>query len=807
MNLIHPQWKLVRLLEAFARHTRFAIRVFVRSPGLTITIVLTLAVGIGANSAMFAAIDSVLLRPLPFPEADRLVRISQMSPAGERNVVPVRLEDWNRLSSSFESITGYYIGDASDTTGEVAERVVEAIVAPRFVSTWGIDPLVGRGFTEAEHRFGGPAAVIVSERYWRNRLAANPNVLELTVQTEGDEGTSIVGVLPSSFAFPEDEVDLWYPHLVDAPWAQARTMFTWYTGIGRLKNGITLDHARSEMDTVQARLAEQYPDTDSDIRVHIVPLKDTVVGGVRGSLWLLFGAVALLLLIACSNIAALLLSRAIQREHEFAIRYSLGASRSSVAVQVLAEAAVLALVGAALGLLVAASATTMIGALAPNIPRFGEIGLDSRILLYTLVSAVFVTVFCGIVPSVRSTRGKASPAHGMGQDSNRHGLQWTLVGIQVALTVTLLTGAGLLLRSYDALTRVDPGFEIDSILTFRITSYYGESGGTERLLQRIHETIDELSALPGVESAATAQWLPGLAGHNQGEFELVEGRGDSDSVMLAQRRRVAPSYFSTMQIPVLSGQLCRRSSSPDSDRIEVMVNRSFANRYFPNRSAVGLSFIGDAADPVPIVGVVGDARETRLDAEPVPTVYPCAAAPVAVPWFIVRTNIDQNTVARSVREKMNEIEPLRAIYEVAPLSQRIGDSRSQSLLQAVLVTAFALIALFLACVGIYGTLSYIIGLRRAEIGLQMALGATQRDIVTRLLKRVATIIGVSGIAGLALSLAFGRVLSGMLYGVSEADPLTLSAVMIIVLAVAGLAALLPAVRAAQADPMQVLRED
>ena len=382
-----------------------------------------------------------------------------------------------------------------------------------------------------------------------------------TVRIEG-RPYSIVGVMPASFLFPDRKVDLWWPYPVDGPSvqndAQSRQL-QWYVGVGRLKPGVTPEQARADLAVVQARLAKKYPETDAEIGVRIAPYKETVIGGVRGSLWLLFGAVSVLLLIACTNIAALLLSRAARREQEVALRFSLGASRAVVAGQLLTETALLAFAGAAAGLLVAASASAAIRTWAPELPRIDEIGIDARILMYTMASAVVVALLCGVFPAMRSTReASALSSGGRTQVSARHSVQWLLVGVQMALAVTLLAGAGLLLRSVEALSRVDPGFDPARVLAFRLSGNWTEEEDRNRLVQRIQGTLDELAALPGVESAATAWSLPGVPRQYQIEFQLVEGRSESAKPLLAEWRTVSPEYFNTLRIARVAGELCRR---------------------------------------------------------------------------------------------------------------------------------------------------------------------------------------------------------------------------------------------------------
>ncbi len=698
--------------------------------------------------------------------------------------------------------------DVSETSGDVPERVRRAWVAPRFLDVWGVAPAIGRGFTAEEHRSGGPGAVLMSHRYWQQRFGGNPNVLSRSVRI-GAATLPIVGVMPPTFLFPERDVDLWFPIGVDHWFAQSRRN-TWYTGIGRLKPGVTLEEARANLQAVQAQLALQYPDTDAEMSVGIVPLKEHAVGTMRGSMWLLFGAVSVLLLITCMNIAGLLLSRATHRQQEVTLRLSLGATRSAVIAQLLTETAVLALAGGAIGIAIAIAAAAALRSAAVELPRIDEITINGRVLVYTIVSSVVVVFLCALLPAIRAGRDGLIGGirdSGRTQVSGRHALQWTLVGVQVALSVTLLVGAGLLVRSFRELGRVDAGFESARVLSFRISGNFGETTDFLRLTRRIDTTIAELTTLPGVEAAATTVSLPGLPLQFESLVQLAESQ-EGAVRMAAERRIASPEYFATMQIPIVAGEVCRRTASGESR--EIMINRAFAGRYLSSwPTPIGLHLNdGDGDSQLGrIVGVVADTRESGLDRSPQPTVYRCISTPGPTPYFLVRTRSDPAALSQTIRLKVKELEPLRSVYDIAPLEDRIDGAFAQNRLRTVVLAMFAAAALTLACVGLYGTLSYVVNLRRREIGLRFALGAARGAIVRQFLGRVLRVVAVAGIIGLATSMAFSRWLSGMLFGVSPSDPLTLAGVGLAVLAVTLLAAAGPAVRAAQFEPMQMLREE
>ena len=786
-------------------YLRLAVRTLAKAPAFTLTVVLTLALGIGANSAVFSAINAVLLKPLSFPDSERLMKLDQHS---RRNadtfVAPVRLRDWDRMNASFQALTGYYTQDSSELSGDLPEKVKQANAAPRFLEVWGVAPALGRDFTPEEQRFGGRNAVLISDGFWRKRFNADPQAIGKQLRF-GTASYTIVGVMPASFRFPERDVEVWLPVFMDAPYAQSRDA-TWFTVIGRLKPGVTIDQARTNMSSVQNDLGRSFGRPDSELTVDVTPLKEVEVGAVSESLWILFGSVSLLLLIACTNIAALLLARAMQKQHEVALRYSLGATRGSVVMQLLTEALVLSLSGAALGLVLAAAAPRAFRTLAATLPRADEISLDGRIVLYTLASAVLVTLLCGIIPAIRGSRRDTRDSlaqAGRTQVSARNRIQWTLVGAQVAFAVTLLAGAGLLLRSFQALGRVSPGFDMNRVLTFRISGSWSEPN----MPQRGQRTLEFLETIPGIERAAIAFMFPGVPGEYPTEMTLTEAPAGADPKIKVETRFVSPGYFSVMRIPLMSGEFC--SDRPNPSFVGALVNRGFANTYLAGLDPVGrnLRFPNPAAPPVRILGVVADVRETGINKQPVPVLYGCSSAAQPNSYFLARTGMEPAAMIETIRRKLRELEPTRSVYDLTPLEARLSDAFAENRLRTVLLTFFALTAVALACVGLYGTLTYFVSLRRREVGLRLALGAMRTQIVQQFVGQGLLVSIVGCVVGLSLSLAFTRVLAGMLFGVSAWDPVTLAGVIAIMLAVASLASLLPAVRAARVDPMKVLRDE
>jgi len=656
---------LSRLLESLRANLLSAFRFIRRSPSFAATIILTLALGIGANSAVFSAIDAIVLRPLPFPHGDELVRIHQRNRKGkaiEDLVSTQRVEDWNRLNRSFQVISGYSIGDVTYTSGALPEKLTLALVEPGFLRLWGLAPALGRDFSAGEEKFGGPNAVIVSHRFWQSQLHADPSVIGKAIHLSGLACT-VVGVLPENLRYPERDIDVWEPNAPDAPYAQNRDA-AWFYVLGRLRTGVTISQAQADLDAVQNALGKQYPQSDGSLTVTVQPLKSALIGAAKKSLWLFYGAVSLLLIIACTNIAALLMARTAEREHEISIRTTLGASRAAIVGQLLTEVFVLALAGSLLGLFIAAGASRLLGLLSQDLPRIEEVTLNWQIVAYSLGCALAATLACGLLPALRGTRRDLSQslAHaGRTQVSGRNPWQWILVGVQVSLAVALLIASGLLLRSFQALGRVDPGFSRDHVLTLRISGGWGETVDLGKLTQRVDRDLNGLRSVPGVEAAASTVTIPGNSELYPIELKLPDRASgplaDTSSVssekIFADSRVVSAGYLSTLHIPLLQGEDCR-SGLPYNT---FLVNRSFAGKYFPGTSAVGhhlQSIPSVDGKPGAIVGVIGDVREEGLETPPQPAIYWCAARPILTRTFLCERTATRRpwrkpSVAKSAR--------------------------------------------------------------------------------------------------------------------------------------------------------------
>ena len=817
----------IPVLDAIRTHLRYAMRSLKATPSFSLTVIITLTLGIGANTAVFSAIDAVLLRPLPFPNSDRLLVLHEYRPkrkSPESFVAPARLEDWNRLNSTFQGISGYYTEDTTDSTsGYYAEdskdsagppptKIKRAFVAPRFLQVMGISPALGHDFTSADEQFIGsaPPTVLISYRFWRDHFHSDPGAIGKPLLA-GKTSATVIGVLPLGFSFPDDKVELWYLVPPSAPYARDRRN-TWYTAIGRLKPDITESQAKANLDIVQNQLKQQFPATDADLTVALLPLKETTVGSSRASLWLLFGAVSILLLIACTNVSALVLARGMEREREFSLRSSLGASRLTLMAQVLMETLLLAVAGTFAGLAIAAASAKVFGALAKSIPRIGEITLDWRLFLYTAACAIFVTLLSGLFPAFRASL--ASPAGALARggraqiSGGRRPAQWILVGIQVALAVCLLSGAGLLLRSFQALAKVSPGFDATHVLAFRLTGSYAETADIPKLKQGMNRTLETLRALPGVQAVAASLTLPGVPFKFPGELASPDSAFDPTLKITAENRYVSDGYFATMNIPIVAGAPCDQHSEGTG----AVVNRSFVSAYYGG----GTDPIGHHLNvqpnpynspPSTILGIAADARESGINQEPVPTVYWCGSPIDPSRAYLLRTSGDPSDLASTVRQTLHGIEPSRAVYDLAPLSSHLSDAFAEVQLRTLLLTLFAATALSLACVGLYGTMTYFVTTRRREIGVRIALGARRAQVGLRFIARGLAVAALGVAAGLMITTWSAKFLSGMLYNIQTNDGTALIAATLAMLTVALLASAIPAIRAARVDPMQVIREE
>ena len=784
-----------------------AVRSLARRPGLTVTIVLTLALGIGANAAIFSAIDAVLLKPLPYPDAGRLVKLYELNLSGRgatQLVAPVRLDAWGRATRSFDVISGSYFENMTDLSSGVPERVEAMRIAPRFFDVLGVPAALGRLPTPDEDLFGGPSIAVISDNLWRSRFNSDPSIVGRALNFGGSKRT-VVGVMPPSMRYPSATTEAWLPAQAPPRLMEARQA-RFYTAIARLKPGVSIEQARQDIDAIQARLGEQFPETDKGWGVEIVPLQEEKVGGVRRSLWFLLAAVGLVLLAACGNVGCLLLADASRRGHEVAVRLAIGARRAQVIRQMLAEGAVLAALGAVLALVVAYWAVGALSSFAPGLSPDNPIAIDLRIAGFALALGAISTVLFALAPALQVTRRQPVDVLGRGGRGNvggRLALQRSLVAAQVALAIVLLAGAGLLIRSFARLQTTTPGLDAAHVLTFRMTAQWTER--VEAVIQRQARTVARLEAMPGVAAATFSHTLPIVTDYPPREFTIA-GQETTEK-KFAHQRAVGPGYFRTLGIPLQEGVTC--STTPDNPpQFKIVVTREFASRFFPDRLAIGQSLTGQGFPTgAEVVGIAADVRERGLTHAPEPIMYLCGYDGY---WpdthFLVRLDRTRPAGMAAIRAALREIEPARAMYAVQSLDDVIAESLSQPRLNTILLGMFAVTALALAAMGLYGVLAQLVAARRREIGVRIALGAAPAAIVRNIAGQAAAVTAIGIACGLAGALVLARFMSTLVFDISTRDPITFAIVPVVLLVVAAVAALLPARRASRVDPAEALRQ-
>jgi putative ABC transport system permease protein len=790
------------------RGWKYALRSLIRRPGFSLAVFGLLTLGIAVNTALFSVVDTVLLKPLPYPEPSQLVVLMEASPAKAQKVslvAPGRLEDWNRLSRTFSAIGGYYTENVTDTSGSEPQRLSGRRVSPRYFQVFGVKPLVGRTFTADEERFGGPQAAIISHGLWARRYGRDPRITSRRLVI-GGQGYSVVGVMPPDYS--SGNFDVWIPAQHPAFLMQQRNA-RFYTGFGRIKPGFTQGQARADLARVQHALGEQFPQTDKDWSVAVRDLKLELVGDSARPLLLLLGSVALLLLITVTNVAGLVLAQLHQRERELAIRASIGAARSQVVAAVMREMALLAFAGAVGGWAVASASLRLLAREFANLPRISQLTLDWRPLGFAVAASLVASVGFGLLPALRATRADLPASFlrmGRGIAGNHQKLQRTLVAGQIALTMALLAGAGLLMRSFYNLSQVDLGFHTGSVVIFHVGAAWDEDRALIGRMQQ--QLVAELQRLPGAESAGLTNFLPasGATLRYQASLEGV-ARSEDQGKMPVGERTVSPGYLKALHAPLLEGQWCPEMPLDFKAPAKAMVNRRFTDVYARGENVVGRHLKLDYAS-MEVVGVIGDMKEDSVGAPTYPYVYACAFAGMwPDPEYVVRASGDPRGVLSSIRTLVRNIAPNRAVFGVRTLEDAIGDDLDRPRSNARLLALFALSALLLAAVGLYGLVAQMVTAQRREIGIRMAIGAQPWRIVRSIVSGAGQLILVRIAAGFALTLAARPVLGSLLFGVSSLDAVSFAAAAAVLGLVSALAAFVPARTAARIDPIETLRAE
>ena len=805
-------------MQTFLDDIRYALRTMLKSPGFTAIAVLALALGIGANTAIFSVVNSVLLRPLPYKDPGRLVHVHRMQAPIERGPISrPDFFDWRDKQEVFSEIGAYHFQILNLIGSDQAEKIVGARVTGNFFSLFDVPPAAGRFFGPSDDQPGASPVAVISYALWQRRFGGRADLIGQALTLNGDSYT-VIGVAPASFQFPR-RIDIWKPAILDEQKAERGSNYL--KVIARLKDGVSQTQAEAQMNQISAALAQQYPDNDANLTVMIVPLLEEQVRNLRGVLLIMLGAVSLVLLIACANVANLSLARAVTRSREFAIRTALGASRIRIVRQLLTESLLLALAGGAFGVLLSMLGVRLLVTLAPaGLPRVNEVTIDGWVLGFTFAVSLLTGMVFGLAPALQVSKPDLNEALKEGSRGSSEGqrtlLRRGLVVVEIALSLILLVSAGLLIGSIKRLSEVSPGFDPTKSLAAFISFPYtpaapgvdGQDAAVKQAVNFLSEARRKLSALPGVQSVGAINDLPVTGrGSVNGGFQ-IEGKppfnpGDAP---VAEFRQVTPGYFESIGIPVIRGRTLNDgdlSKKPEN----IVVNETFARLYLGDEDPIGARVRALDGQPHEIAGVVGDAKQWGLDRDAAAEIY-FSFAQLSLgqeATLVVRTGGDPASMAGAVRNAIGEVTHEAPITKVQPLTQVVEESMASSRFNMILMSIFAGVALMMASIGLYGVISYSVSQRTHEIGIRMALGASRSSVLSLVLRNGMT-LALTGVA-LGAGAAFGltRLMASLLYGASPTDPLTFIVISPILIGVALVACFVPAHRATRVDPMIALR--
>lgn len=811
---------------------RYGARMLLKNPGITAVVILALALGIGANTAIFSVVNTVLLRPLPYDDAGRLVFLSESSKAmDEISISYPDFTDFRNQNRSFESL-GVYNRNSYNLVGNgEPERILAGQVSADLFSALRARPAIGRVFTNDEDKPGGAPVVVLSYALWQRRFGGQTSILNQPL-TFNNKSYTVIGVMPPDFQYPS-RVEMWVPVgqlSGDASWQQRGNHPGLY-GVARLKPGVTIEQARADMKNIAANLEQQYPDSNSGGGALVQPLLEVFVGNVRRTLWVLFAAVGFVLLIACANIANLLLARASGRQKEMAIRAAMGAGRWRIARQLLTESVVLALIGGSLGLLISRWGIQLILFISPNaIPRSREISLDWRVLAFTLGVAFLTGILFGLVPAMQAgivDVHETLKETGRGI-TGRHWLRSSLVVVEVATTLVLLIGAGLMIRSFYRLQKVNPGFSYEHLTSFSVSVPQKKYANGEQQSAFFNRLLENIRGLPGVEAAAAASGLP-LGNNGWQTSFIVEGRPlpPLDQTPLMEACLVTPDYFRAMNIPLkrgryfndhddrshLAGRDLSKLTEDEKQQAglnSVIIDEEFARRHWPTENPIGKRIkLGrdDKASVLTVLGVVGRVKMEGLsqDSNRVQGYFPFAQNPFGGMTVIIKAAGDPNQLIAAIRQQVKAVDADQPIYNIRTMNEIRSDSVAPERLNLTLLSIFAGIALLLAIVGIYGVMSYSVSQRTHEIGIRMAIGAKPGDVFRMVIGQGMTLTLIGIAFGLIGAFGLTRLMTTMLFGVQPTDPVTFAVIAALLMLVAVVACYVPSRRATKVDPLVALR--
>ncbi len=796
---------------------RFGWRMLWRNPGFTLMAAIALALGIGANTAIFSVVNAVILQRMPFEKPDRLVMVWERSPptnltSVNTNVVnPLNFLEWQARNHSYERIAAISAGRASLTGQGEPEVVPEMYVSNGFFEIMGVKPILGRWFTPEEHVRGSDQVAILSESLWRRGFAADPNVLGKTILAD-NTGVKIVGVMPMSFRFPQIRADVWEPMAIDR--VQAAKNGRYLSTVARLRDGATIASAQADMNVLMPQLQRERPDFNAKWGITVVGLREQAIGNLRTPLLVLLGAVALVLLIACANVANLMLMRAAGRGREIAVRAALGAGAMRIARQLLIESTMLSAIGGALGLLIGLWAVKLLAAALPDTIAYANlktIQIDATVFLFALLISFATGILFGLAPAIKAARTDVQQAlkdGGRGFSSGRSFARSALVVAEVALSMILLIGAGLLIRSFARLASVDPGFDAPHVLSMNL-AVWGRMKSDQQLVNFASQLLDRVRALPGVEAAGTTHFLP-LGG-------LIPGTGFSrmdrpkpapGEEPVTEVLCVMPGYFAAMGIPMERGRAFDQHDREGAP-LTVVINHAAAQLLYPNENPIGKPlhvWWNHPDDPYEIVGVVGDVHQKSLDQEASPGVFlSMAQTPTSPLYLVARTHGDPKQLANAIQAQIHSMDRDMPITDVRTMDEYITGSVATARFNTVLLGGFAALALVLAAVGIFGVISYSVAQRTQEIGIRRALGADTAGVLRLVLTQAMGLTAAGIVAGIVGAFAVTRLLQTLLFQVTPTDAATFIGVSVVLSGVALLASYLPAHRAARVDPMIALR--
>jgi putative ABC transport system permease protein len=804
-------------MDTLWQDLRYSFRMLWKSPGFTLIAIFALALGIGANTAIFSVVNAVLLRPLPYKEPDQLAILWEKAATQDTSVSYPNFQDWREQNQSFEQLAAFRRDSFNLVGSGEPERLAGRMASASFFSTLGANLYKGTDFPAAEDKPGGQKVVILGYNFWQRRFAGDEKIIGRPL-TLNNQSYTVIGITDKDFRFGSD-TDIYVPiGQSDDRCFKSRGCHPGIYVIGRLKPGVSMEQGRADMDALMGRLGQQYPDTNSDRHIHLESLYDNTVQDVRPALFVLLGAVGFVLLIACANVANLLLARSAVRQKEIAIRTALGASRWRVVRQLLTESVVLGVLGGTIGLLLALWWTDALKSLVPgDIPRLKEAGIDLRVLGFTILVSGLTGIIFGLVPALQASKpdlNEALKEGDRGSTGSRHRVRSALVVSEIAIALVLLIGAGLMVKSLWRLQNVPTGFDTRNLLTTQL-SYRARPDEAARVRSFFSQLEERIKTTPGVESVAVSSGLPFLGTTETSTWVKGRPKAKPTDEMMSLQYIVTPDYFRTLGIELKRGRLFTEQDTTQTPLV-IVIDESFAQKYFPGEDPIGKFLEGNAEVPAPeIIGIVGHVKHYGLDGEvPVDPQFYYALNQVPdqfLPSIVnrmslsVRAHGDPLQLVGAIRQQVQAVDPNQPVFNTRTMEQVIKESIASRRFAMLLLTIFACVALLLASVGIYGVMSYAVTQRTHEIGIRMALGASARDVLKMVVGHGMLLVVIGLGCGLLSALAVTRVMTSLLFNVSATDPWTFGGISLLLAGVALLACYIPARRATRVDPMTALR--